>query len=130
MSCIRWQVCCTTGPNAHEASYIFLTDEFSAGDDAQNRARLVFEHIASAPSTTWSGSRSHGDEKGRSSAAYYDISDNHSSSSSNDWAIPFHFGCAEEDGPSLDETHAFGPEILREIEKASLRDEVALDSMD
>jgi hypothetical protein len=35
-----------------------------------------------------------------------------------------------EDGPSLDETHAFDPEILREIEKASLRDEVALDDMD
>ena len=107
------------------------------------------------------GSRTHGDEKGRGSAAgpdtlecflvceiaklhgqlvvlhserrniqYYDISDNHSSSSSNDWAIPFQFGCAEEDGPSLDETHAFDPEILREIEKASLRDEVALDDMD
>ena len=74
-NCIRWQVCCTTGPNAHEASYIFLTAEFSAGDDAQNRARLLFEHIASAPSSTWSGSRSHVDEKGRGSAVNSDIPD-------------------------------------------------------
>ena len=66
----------------------------------------------------------------RISAAHYDISDHKSSSSSNDWAIPFHFGCAEEDGPSLDETHAFVPETLREIEKAILRGEVALDDMD
>ena len=76
------------------------------------------------------GSRSHGDVKGRSSAAYYDISDNHSSSSSNDWASPFHFGCAAEDGPSLVESHGFEPETLRQIETAIPRDEVALETVE
>ena len=71
-----------------------------------------------------------GDEKGRASAAHFDISDHHSSSSSSDWAIPFHFGDHVEDGPSLDETHAFEPETLREIELSILRDEVSLDHMD
>ena len=76
------------------------------------------------------GSRSHGDEKGRGSAAHFDISDPHSSSSSSDWAIPFHFGDPAEDGPSLDVTHAFDPEALREIEMSIQREEVSLDHMD
>ena len=66
----------------------------------------------------------------RRSVQYYDISENHSSSSSSDWAIPFHFGDPAEDGPSLDVTHAFDPETLREIEMSSPRDEVSLDHMD
>ena len=143
---LQWKVICCTHTNVLEASIYYLDHEFSPSENACELAQGIASSIANGPwlfSEVQNGledeirtalfestfaERSHGDGKGRSSAVHFDISDNHSSSSSNDWAIPYHFG-AVEDGPSLDESYAFGPETLCVIETASPRDEVALETI-
>ena len=79
------------------------------------------------------GEAHQGEEWRRESACqHFDISDYNSSSSSDAWASPFHFGSAVEDSPSLAEAYAFGPSWTRQFEARQFeitipRDEVRVE---